>query len=73
MSERDGWNHLYLYDAQDRQGEEPDHEGRVDRPRRRPRDEEKRQIWFRAGGIYPGAGPVLHPLSAGSTSTAPAW
>ena len=23
--ERDGWNHLYLYDAQDRRGQEPDH------------------------------------------------
>ena len=28
MSERDGWNHLYLYDGAHRRGEEPDHEGR---------------------------------------------
>ena len=27
MSERDGWNHLYLYDADYRHGEEPDHQG----------------------------------------------
>ena len=25
MSERDGWNHLYLYDAVTGQGQEPDH------------------------------------------------
>ena len=37
MSERDGWNHLYLYDAQDRRGEEPDHQRRVGRARRRSR------------------------------------
>ena len=29
MSERDGWNHLYLIDAHDGRGEEPDHAGRV--------------------------------------------
>ena len=28
MSERDGWNHLYLYRRRDRRGEEPDHQGR---------------------------------------------
>ena len=37
MSERDGWNHLYLYDAKDRPGEEPDHEGRMGGARRGPR------------------------------------
>ena len=34
MSERDGWNHLYLYRRRDRRGEEPDHEGRVGGARR---------------------------------------
>ena len=28
-SERDGWEHLYLYDGVDGQGEEPDHQGRL--------------------------------------------
>ena len=37
VSESDGWRHLYLIDAKDGQGEEPDHQGRVGRPRRRPR------------------------------------
>ena len=52
MSERDGWNHLYLYDA---------HSGKVkNQVTRGPWvvrsvdhvDEGKRHIWFRAGGIY---------------------
>jgi dipeptidyl aminopeptidase/acylaminoacyl peptidase len=57
MSERDGWNHLYLYDAragavknQITKGEWVVRE--VDRV-----DPEKRQIWFRAGGIRPGQNP----------------
>ena len=37
MSERDGWNHLYLYDAKNRPGEESDHEGRMGGARRGPR------------------------------------
>jgi len=57
-SERDGWNHLYLYDTQG-----SDHSSRqittgnwvvrgvehIDR--------EQRQIWFKAGGIRPGQDP----------------
>jgi dipeptidyl aminopeptidase/acylaminoacyl peptidase len=57
MSERDGWNHLYLYDA--RTGEVKNQITRgqwvvraVDRV-----DEKNRQIWFRAGGIYPDQDP----------------
>ena len=57
MSERDGWNHLYLYDVatgrvknQITKGEWVVRE--VDRV-----DEEKRQIWFRAGGIHKGQDP----------------
>ncbi len=56
-SERDGWNHLYLYDA--RTGEVKNQITRgswlvrgVDRV-----DEDARQIWFRAGGIYPEQDP----------------
>ncbi|MCX8155100.1 MAG: prolyl oligopeptidase family serine peptidase [Verrucomicrobiae bacterium] len=57
MSERDGWNHLYLYDA---------HTGTVKHQITRGQwvvrgvervDEERRQIWFRAGGIHPGQDP----------------
>lgn len=56
-SERDGWNHLYLYDAR---------EGRVKNQVTRGAwlvrgvervDEENRQVWFRAGGIHPGQDP----------------
>ncbi|HMJ88703.1 MAG TPA: prolyl oligopeptidase family serine peptidase, partial [Candidatus Acidoferrum sp.] len=57
MSERDGWNHLYLYDV--RAGRVKNQITRgdwvvrgVDRV-----DEEARQIWFRAGGIVAGQDP----------------
>jgi dipeptidyl aminopeptidase/acylaminoacyl peptidase len=57
MSERDGWNHLYLYDASTGTVKNQVTRGPwvvrgVDRV-----DTEKRQIWFRAGGIYPGQDP----------------
>ena len=57
MSERDGWNHLYLYD--DAGGKV---KGRITRGewlvRRVDRvDVEKRRIWFRAGGIHPKQDP----------------
>jgi dipeptidyl aminopeptidase/acylaminoacyl peptidase len=60
-SERDGWNHLYLYDG--RTGEVKNQITRgswlvrsVERV-----DETARQIWFRAGGIYPEQDPYhLH-------------
>lgn len=50
-SERDGWNHLYLYDAKTGRLKNQITSGQwlvrgVDRV-----DREKRQIWFRAGGI----------------------
>jgi dipeptidyl aminopeptidase/acylaminoacyl peptidase len=57
MSERDGWNHLYLYDAAT---------GAVKNQITRGEwvvrgvdfvDETNRQIWFRAGGIRPGQDP----------------
>lgn len=57
MSERDGWNHLYLYDA--KAGRVKNEIGggewvvrNVERV-----DKEKRQVWFRAGGIRPGQDP----------------
>jgi len=57
MSERDGWNHLYLYDAETGRVKNQVTKGEwvvrgVDYV-----DEEKRQIWFRAGGICPGQDP----------------
>ena len=52
MSERDGFNHLYLYDEKTAQVKNQITRGpwvvrSVDRV-----DAKKRQIWFRAGGIY---------------------
>jgi dipeptidyl-peptidase-4 len=57
MSERDGWNHLYLYDAETGKVKNQITKGhwvvrQVDRV-----DDEKRQIWFRAGGILPEQDP----------------
>jgi dipeptidyl-peptidase-4 len=57
MSERDGWNHLYLYDAITGKVKNQITKGDwlvrgVDRV-----DVERRQIWFRAGGIRPGQDP----------------
>ncbi len=57
MSERDGWNHLYLYDATNGQVKNQITTGNwvvrsVDLV-----DSKSRQIWFRAGGIYPQQDP----------------
>lgn len=57
MSERDGWNHLYLIDLADGRVKNSITRGPwvvlgVDRV-----DEDKRQIWFRAGGINAGQDP----------------
>jgi hypothetical protein len=61
MSERDGWNHLYLIDS--KTGEVINQITRGewvvrqwDRKKDRV-DREKRQIYFRAGGIYPSQDP----------------
>jgi len=59
MSERDGWNHLYLYDA--KTGREKNQITRgewVVRDVVRV-DKERRQIWFRAGAILRGQDPYL--------------
>jgi len=51
MSERDGWNHLYLYDSETGRVKNQITEGEwVVRGVERV-DDDKRQIWFRAGGI----------------------
>ncbi|MGQ9470578.1 MAG: DPP IV N-terminal domain-containing protein [Candidatus Aminicenantales bacterium] len=59
MSERDGWNHLYLYDGLS---------GRVKNQITRGEwvvrmvervDEAKRQVWFLGSGMYPGKDPYF--------------
>jgi len=58
-SERDGWNHLYLYDGVSGQLKNQITKGNwvirgVDQV-----DEAKRQIWFRASGMHAGKDPYL--------------
>jgi len=57
MSERDGWNHLYLYDGEKGKVKNQITKGKWVVRRVDNVDEEKRQIWFRAGGIRPGQDP----------------
>lgn len=57
MSERDGWNHLYLFDFGSGKLKNQITKGpwivrKVDKV-----DTAKRQIWFQAGGIYPEQDP----------------
>ncbi len=59
MSERDGWNHLYLYDGVTGKVKNQITKGNwvvrgVDKV-----DEEKRQIWFQASGMHPGKDPYF--------------
>ena len=57
MSERDGWNHLYLHDAETGRVKDQITKGEwVVREVERV-DEQARQVWFRAGGIRPGQDP----------------
>lgn len=57
MSERDGWSHLYLYDGVSGAIKNQITKGEwVVRGVQRV-DETKRQIWFSAGGMYPGKDP----------------
>lgn len=58
-SERDGWNHLYLYDGITGKLKNQITRGNwvvraVDKV-----DEAKRQIWFQASGMYPGKDPYF--------------
>lgn len=72
MSERDGWNHLYLYDGAT---------GRVKNQITRGDwvvrsvvkvDDDKRQIWFTASGMYPGRTPTSRTTSV-TTASPIAW
>ena len=59
MSERDGWNHLYLHDGTTGRVKNQITKGEwVVRGVVRV-DEEKRQIWFSASGMYPGKDPYF--------------
>ena len=51
MSERDGWNHLYLYDGGTGRVKNQITKGRWVVRRVERVDEGKRQIWFQAGGV----------------------
>ncbi|HOL30645.1 MAG TPA: prolyl oligopeptidase family serine peptidase [Anaerohalosphaeraceae bacterium] len=57
MSERDGWNHLYLYDANSGQVKNQITKGPWVVRDVIEVDTQKRQIWLRAGGIYPQQDP----------------
>ena len=57
MSEHDGWNHLYLYDAETGCVKNQITKGEWVVRRIERVDEAERQIWFRAGGIRPGQDP----------------
>lgn len=52
MSERDGWNHLWLYDAQAGRVKNQITAGLWVVQEVTHVDEDRRQIWFRAGGVY---------------------
>jgi dipeptidyl-peptidase-4 len=57
MSERDGWNHLYLYDTETGNVKNQITKGPWVVRQVESVDEEKRQIWFQAGGIRPEQDP----------------
>jgi dipeptidyl-peptidase-4 len=57
MSERDGWNHLYLYDSETGRVKNQITKGEWVVRRIERVDEAERQIWFRAGGIRSGQDP----------------
>lgn len=62
MSERDGWNHLYLYDTETGRVKNAVTPGPwVVREIERV-DDTARQIWFWAGGIVPGQDPYYRHL-----------
>ena len=69
MSERDGWNHLYLIDGAT--GRVMNQITKGEWPVRGVQkvDEEKRQIWFSAGGMHGDQDPYFLTTTE-STSTA---
>jgi dipeptidyl aminopeptidase/acylaminoacyl peptidase len=59
MSERDGWNHLYLIDGATGRVKNQITKGDWCVRGVEKVDEEKRQIWFSANGMYPGKDPYF--------------
>jgi len=59
MSERDGWSHLYLYDGVTGRVKNQITKGNWVVRAVEKVDEEKRQIWFQASGIYAGQDPYF--------------
>ncbi|MGH9835746.1 MAG: DPP IV N-terminal domain-containing protein, partial [Blastocatellia bacterium] len=59
MSERDGWRHLYLYDGATGRVKNQITKGAWVVRGVEKVDEEKRQIWFQASGMYPGKDPYF--------------
>jgi dipeptidyl aminopeptidase/acylaminoacyl peptidase len=59
MSERDGWNHLYLYDGRAATVRNQITKGDWVVREVEKVDDQKRQIWFAAGGMRPGEDPYL--------------
>ena len=59
MSERDGWNHLYLYDGATGKVKNQITKGDWVVRSVEKVDDEKRQIWFSAGGMTPGKDPYF--------------
>jgi dipeptidyl aminopeptidase/acylaminoacyl peptidase len=59
MSERDGWNHLYMYDGVNGQVKHQITKGDWAVRGVIQVDEKQRQIWFSANGMYPGKDPYF--------------
>ncbi|MHC4876751.1 MAG: S9 family peptidase [Planctomycetota bacterium] len=62
MSERDGWNHLYLYDSATGKVKNRITQGEWVVRSVEHVDNERRQIWFRASGIRTGQDPYYRHL-----------
>jgi dipeptidyl aminopeptidase/acylaminoacyl peptidase len=59
MSERDGWNHLYLLDGTNGRVKNQITKGEWAVRGVQKVDEEKRQVWFSAGGMYASKDPYF--------------
>jgi len=62
-SERDGWNHLYLYDTKTATVKNQITKGQWVMREVERVDDEKRQIWFRSFGLYPNQDPYYNHLA----------
>ncbi len=57
MSERNGWNHLYLFDTRKKKLKNPITQGNWVVRKVEHIDEARRQIWFQVMGVYPKQDP----------------